>query len=192
MEDKRELTKELLAGSLRDLMMTTSFKKITIKMITDGANVIRPTFYKHFQDKYEVLEWIFQKEVIEKIEVLIENNMEDEVIRLLCKRIGANMEFYRQALKIEGPNSLYQIMNSSLYRCTLKIIKKHMLLLPKELDFLTVEQIARFYTTSLTSILYDWILNDSILSSEQMVSAYNYLTTKSIHEMINECVKKSL
>ena len=95
------------------------------------------------------------------------------------------MEFYRQALKIEGPNSLYQIMNSSLYRCTLKIIKKHMLLLPKELDFLTVEQIARFYTTSLTSILYDWILNDSILSSEQMVSAYNYLTTKSIHEMIN-------
>ena len=185
MEDKRELTKELLAGSFRDLMMTTSFEKITIKMITDGANVIRPTFYKHFQDKYEVLEWIFQKEVIEKIEVLIENNMEDEVIRLLCKRIGANMEFYRQALKIEGPNSLYQIMNSSLYRCTLKIIKKHMLLLPKELDFLTVEQIARFYTTSLTSILYDWILNDSILSSEQMVSAYNYLTTKSIHEMIN-------
>ena len=182
MEDKRELTKELLAGSLRDLMMTTSFEKITIKMITDGANVIRSTFYKHFQEK----------EVIEKIEVLIENNMEDEVIRLLCKRIGANMEFYRQALKIEGPNSLYQIMNSSLYRCTLKIIKKHMLLLPKELDFLTVEQIARFYTTSLTSILYDWILNDSILSSEQMVSAYNYLTTKSIHEMINECVKKSL
>ena len=34
-----------------------SFDKITIKMITDQAGVIRPTFYNYFQDKYEVMEW---------------------------------------------------------------------------------------------------------------------------------------
>ena len=35
-------------------------------MITDGAGVIRPTFYKHFQDKYGILEYILQKEIREK------------------------------------------------------------------------------------------------------------------------------
>ena len=50
MEDKKELTKDLLTLSFRELILKTPFDKITIKMITDGAGVIRPTFYKHFQE----------------------------------------------------------------------------------------------------------------------------------------------
>ena len=61
MDTKKDLTKELLADCFRELMLTTPFDKITIKMITDRAGLIRPTFYKHFQDKYEVLEWIFER-----------------------------------------------------------------------------------------------------------------------------------
>ena len=38
-------TKELLADSFRSLVLTMPFQKISIKMITDGAHVIRPTFY---------------------------------------------------------------------------------------------------------------------------------------------------
>ena len=54
MERKRELTKILLAESFKELLIKGSFDKITIKMITDQAGVIRPTFYNYFQDKYEV------------------------------------------------------------------------------------------------------------------------------------------
>ena len=42
-------TKELLADSFRTLVLTVPFQKISIKMITDGAHVIRPTFYNYFQ-----------------------------------------------------------------------------------------------------------------------------------------------
>lgn len=38
-------------------------------MITDHANVIRPTFYNHFHDKYELLEWIFRDEVLDEAEI---------------------------------------------------------------------------------------------------------------------------
>ena len=55
-EVKKELTKDLLALSFKELIMKMPFEKITVKMITDGADVIRPTFYKHFQDKYEIIE----------------------------------------------------------------------------------------------------------------------------------------
>lgn len=71
-EVKKELTKDLLALSFKELIMKMPFEKITVKMITDGADVIRPTFYKHFQDKYEILEYIFEKEIKDKIQVLIE------------------------------------------------------------------------------------------------------------------------
>ena len=53
----------LLAESFKELAMQRSIEKITIKEITDKAGVIRPTFYNHFQDKYELLEWM----LVEKI-----------------------------------------------------------------------------------------------------------------------------
>ena len=48
----------LLAESFKELAKKHPIEKITIKEITDLAGVIRPTFYNHFQDKYELLEWI--------------------------------------------------------------------------------------------------------------------------------------
>ena len=44
-EEKKELTKDLLTLSFKELIMKMPFEKITVKMITDGADVIRPTFY---------------------------------------------------------------------------------------------------------------------------------------------------
>ena len=52
----------LLAESLKELTIKQPIEKITIKEITDKAGVIRPTFYNHFQDKYELLEWIIRTE----------------------------------------------------------------------------------------------------------------------------------
>ena len=52
----------LLAEALKELAEKHPIEKITIKEITDRAGVIRPTFYNHFQDKYELLEWIIMEE----------------------------------------------------------------------------------------------------------------------------------
>lgn len=43
----------LLAESFKELALKHPIEKITIKEITDKAGVIRPTFYNHFQDKYD-------------------------------------------------------------------------------------------------------------------------------------------
>ena len=61
----------LLAESLKELTIKQPIEKITIKEITDKAGVIRPTFYNHFQDKYELLEWIIRTELLEPVKPLI-------------------------------------------------------------------------------------------------------------------------
>ena len=58
----------LLAESFKELALKHPIEKITIKEITDKAGVIRPTFYNHFQDKYDLLEWIIDKELLEPVE----------------------------------------------------------------------------------------------------------------------------
>lgn len=42
--ERKKMTKALIGESLKVLMRNHPFEKITIKMITDEAGVIRPTF----------------------------------------------------------------------------------------------------------------------------------------------------
>mgnify|MGYP001321839467 CR=1 FL=1 len=57
----------LLAESFKELAKKHPIEKITIKEITDLAGVIRPTFYNHFQDKYELLSYIYLHELFADI-----------------------------------------------------------------------------------------------------------------------------
>lgn len=85
----------LLAESFKELALKQPIEKITIKEITDKAGVIRPTFYNHFQDKYDLLEWIIDKELLEPVEPLIQNGMINEALVLLFGSIERDKEFYR-------------------------------------------------------------------------------------------------
>ena len=67
MERKSELTKALLGEKFKELVAKKGFEKLTIKMITDAAGVIRPTFYNYFQDKYEVMEWLLWEDVFKEV-----------------------------------------------------------------------------------------------------------------------------
>ena len=53
--------KELLVEGLYLCMKDKPFEKITIKQICDKTGVIRGTFYNHFIDKYEALEYLKNK-----------------------------------------------------------------------------------------------------------------------------------
>ena len=70
---------QLLAKSLKEIAVRRPVEKITIKEITDKAGVIRPTFYNHFQDKFELIEWIIRTELLEPVEPLIRRSEERRV-----------------------------------------------------------------------------------------------------------------
>ena len=93
----KNATDALLAGSFKKLALHQPIEKITIKEITDDAGVIRPTFYNHFQDKYELLEWIIKTELLEPVRPLIENEMINEALLLLFINIEKEQKFYMQA-----------------------------------------------------------------------------------------------
>ena len=53
------LTKRMLAQSLIKLLYREPLSSITVQQITDDCGVNRQTFYYHFQDKFELLEWVY-------------------------------------------------------------------------------------------------------------------------------------
>ncbi len=83
MAGQKERIDILLAESFKELALRQPIEKITIKAITDRAGVIRPTFYNHFQDKYELLEWIIRVQILEPTRPLIHAGMIDEALMLV-------------------------------------------------------------------------------------------------------------
>ena len=183
-EVKKELTKDLLALSFKELIMKMPFEKITVKMITDGADVIRPTFYKHFQDKYEIIEYILKKEIKDKIQVLIENDMEDDLLRLLFTCLSKDKEFYKRLYLIEGPNSFDHLMFQFIYDTLLRLLNKYPLKSPAKLQILSRETIAQFYTFGLADSVKYAIMHDITYTPEEIAAAYDYLIHNSAFDLV--------
>ena len=99
----------VLAESLKELSKTKPIEKITIKEITDKAGVIRPTFYNHFQDKYELLEWITVNELFAPVDPLFSNGMLKEGVTFILTTMEREKEFYKRAAQLEGQNSFNEI-----------------------------------------------------------------------------------
>ena len=55
-------TKQKLADSLRSILETKPLDKVTINDLTDACGVNRQTFYYHFHDIYDLIDWIFVTE----------------------------------------------------------------------------------------------------------------------------------
>ena len=122
MELKKEITKELLAESFYELMLTHDFEKITIKMITDSSNVIRPTFYYYFQDKYDLLEWIMVKKIFENTDKLIDMGMEIEALKCIFVSIDKDRKFFTNAFKITGQNSFEEMLGEHVFLSFMEMI----------------------------------------------------------------------
>ena len=56
-------TDKILAASLEKLLETKSFEEVTIQDIIDMCGASRTTFYRHFRDKYELMNWVYKNQV---------------------------------------------------------------------------------------------------------------------------------
>lgn len=52
------LTKRALADALKELLGHRTLDRITVQDVSDAANVSRKTFYYHFHDIYDLMEWL--------------------------------------------------------------------------------------------------------------------------------------
>ncbi len=55
-------TKNAFAAALKKMMAVKPMDKITVKDLVDICGVNRQTFYYHFDDVYDLLEWVFEED----------------------------------------------------------------------------------------------------------------------------------
>lgn len=67
----------------------------------------RNSFYYHFKDKYDLINWIFYTEFVSNIH-LEEYKDALQLLEDICDYLYQERDFYRVALKMEGQNSFQE------------------------------------------------------------------------------------
>ncbi len=101
------ITKRALAEALKEQMNIEPFGKISVGEICDRCAMNRKSFYYHFRDKYDLVNWIFDTEFI----TMVQNSCAEDpwsVLEDLCAHLYDNRSFYRKVLQIEGQNAFAQ------------------------------------------------------------------------------------
>lgn len=99
------ITKKVIAYSLKQLMENAPFQKISIRQIMEHAEIRRQTFYDHFQDKYELLAWIYRQDISENISDFLDYEEWHKVIFRILDYFYHHQVFYCNALSFSEQNS---------------------------------------------------------------------------------------
>jgi probable dihydroxyacetone kinase regulator len=156
-------TKRAFAAALKGLMEQNQFDKISVSDICESCGMNRKSFYYHFRDKYDLVNWIFD---IEFIGVAGRKKIDEPWVYLgkLCEYFDLNRRFYSRALLIEGPNSF-----SSHFREMLKpvvsILMQEILKEPKYYEF----QI-EFYSDAFVGAIERWLFKKNSETPEMFIT----------------------
>ncbi len=93
------ITKRELAESLKRLASERLFEHVTVGDIVRECGVNRQTFYYHFSDKYELLDWIYYNETFVPLTADISFGNWDEKLYELLQIMRRNRAFYMNTIK---------------------------------------------------------------------------------------------
>ena len=107
-------TKKIFRNAMIELMKEYSFDEITVQKLLDKTTLSRATFYRHFKDKYDLLNWHYQSNVV----ALFENGTYDSwemCLKEIYTLLYDNMSYFKKALAIERTNAFYDFLYEFSY-----------------------------------------------------------------------------
>lgn len=159
-------TKMKIANCVKGLMRKKEISKIRIGDIMNATGMSRQSFYYHFQDIYEVLEWIGCTDFKEQLDGYSYTSLCDWACDLMTI-LQANRFFYEKLAN--------EIVWPSIIRCvkpTLLSQVKHLLLCENSEIFECkadeLDAVTNFLSTSICYYMIDFVYNKKVLSVNQV------------------------
>ncbi len=157
-----QITKRALSAAMKELMAERPMEKIKIADIAQRCNMNRQSFYYHFKDKYDLVNWIFYTEFFADIQKSL-NRPGWELIAKMCQFFYENRSFYSNALKVRGQNSFSEYFNEVM----------HPLILAHFSDIFANDEdqdfYAAFYADSIRITITRWLLEGAKIPPDKFV-----------------------
>ena len=181
-------TKRDLRLALLQLLKKYSFEKISVSDVCSEAMINRMTFYKHFDDKYDLLNHTMESlagEVLQRAsEKFSACNFDENPVKfctalvdVVLDECAENKELLQSLIVKDGG-----IVQDLLFNVTRKNIEK----LVKELDKIAsakypIPAISSFMTGGISYLIYHWLTHSGEYTREQFSKMCNKFLTELLH-----------
>lgn len=152
-----KITKEYLASSLKELLKERPLAKISVKDITEHSGMSRNSFYYHFQDKYELINWVFYSDISGNESLFKHPSKLAENFISICKCLYNNREFYLACFQYAGQNSLFETLYQIYYRLWKDNLSMRYTMLGTCLSEEELDLMARLDAHAFVGITADWV-----------------------------------
>ncbi|MGL5414517.1 MAG: TetR/AcrR family transcriptional regulator C-terminal domain-containing protein [Clostridium sp.] len=162
------MTKELFSNALKLHMKTKPINKITIGELSEECGLNRRTFYRHFKDIYDLLEWSYQTEIKNKIEAYMDFEHWQKGLLDLFDYFYSNKETSISIIKYSRREYLEKFLNALLLESIEPVMKQE----PHYLKLSANKQnfLIKFYSLSFTTLLINWIEEGMIQPPEEIIN----------------------
>lgn len=157
-------TKKAFGDALKELLKTQPFEKVTVSSICEQANMKRTSFYYHFLDKYDLVNWIFDTEYEAFLkEAFSVESLEPkgvpkgvtiwDLIRSTAEYFYQNAAFYQNIVSFTGQNSFLDHFRELLAPLLQEMLRDY------HKDSKAMEFHINFHSDAILAALVRW-LND--------------------------------
>lgn len=175
-------TKEALGRALKQMMMVKPISKITVKDLVGICNVNRQTFYYHFDDVYDLLEWVFEEDanmVLPK-EVKFETWRED--VMVFFDYLQDNRAFALNIYNSNSRNGMLKFLTERLKTC----IHSFSVLVSdgRNIDRKDFEFIVELYPNAVVGLIAQWMDLGMPVPDEETKDRFIKVLDSSIENML--------
>lgn len=198
-EDLRVVkTLDSIDKSLLENLKKTPFNKITVEALCDKARINRTTFYKHYKDKYELLD-NFLARILDEFktnndEVLIEadpESLNEEKYRAPFKStldfIISKKEIYEIIWTAQIDRNIFDEMVESIAESIIKIkLDQHPCIKSDTEKFFKVSLFANIFAyTYLVSVRW-WLANDYVISKDDFCELFDKMMKEGLFKTFKD------
>ncbi len=177
-----QITKKALEESLKHLLLVKPLNKITVSDITDDCGINRMTFYYHFKDIYDLIEWCCLEDASKALEGNKTYSTWQEGFLNIFEAVKENKSFI---MNVYNSVSREQI-ETYLYKVTFKLLEDVVEEQAKDMSVRKEDKyfIANFYKYAFVGLMLEWIKNDMKEDPKEIVDKLSIVIQGSVKEAL--------
>ena len=173
-----QVTKRALEQSLKNLLLKKPLTKITVGDITDDCGINRMTFYYHFKDIYDLVEWSCLEDAKRALDEKKTYDTWQQGLLQIFKAVQENKPFILNVYRCVHREQVEKYLQPLVDQLLLNVINE-------ETAGITVRDedkqfIAQVYSYMFIGLMLDWIKDDMREDPQQIVEKLSKLIKGSV------------
>ncbi len=168
-----QVTKRALEQSLKTLLSKRPLESITIQDLTDECGVSRMTFYYHFKDIYDLIEWSLEEDAAKALAGMKTYDTWQKGYLQILHQLLDNRDFILCVYHSISPEQLERYLHMLTYDLLILVVNeqaKDIHVSQKDREF-----IANFFKYGFVGITLDWIKDGMKEDPEVMIERLSAL-----------------